>query len=96
MYQILYHKLVLKEDFRRIPKGDQKRIFKDIYKKLTSDPIAFGKPLTDNLKGYFRLRIGQYRVIYRIEKKRIVVVVVHIGLRKNFAAYFESARRLGL
>ena len=57
MYQIVYHKLVLKEDFKRIPKGDQKRIFRDIYKKLISGPSIFGKPLTDNLKGYFRLRI---------------------------------------
>ncbi|MEK7171779.1 MAG: type II toxin-antitoxin system RelE/ParE family toxin [Patescibacteria group bacterium] len=96
MYQIVYHKLVLKEDFKRIPKGDQKRIFRDIYKKLISGPSIFGKPLTDNLKGYFRLRIGQYRVIYRIEKQKIVVVVAHVGLRKDFAAYFESARRLGL
>lgn len=96
MYQIIYHKLVIKEDFKRISKGDQKRIFKDIYKKLTSDPSIFGKPLTGGLKGYFRLRIGQYRVIYRIEKQKIVVVVVHVGLRKDFAAYFESARRLGL
>jgi mRNA interferase RelE/StbE len=30
------------------------------------DPHVFGKPLTENLSGYWRYRIGNYRIISRI------------------------------
>jgi len=69
---------------------------RSIHKKLKTHPEAFGKPLFGELKGYYRLRIDPYRVIYRIEKEKILVFIIHIGLRKDFLAYIESAKRLGL
>lgn len=36
------------------------------------------KPLKGKLKGYYRYRVGAYRVIYRIEDDRMLVVVVMI------------------
>lgn len=52
---------------------------------LTHDPDKQGKPLTGELAGYRSLRaVGQrYRVIYRVERQRIVVLVVALGLRKE-------------
>jgi mRNA interferase RelE/StbE len=32
---------------------------------------------------YFRIRVGEYRVLYRIEGKRVTVVVVKIGHRRD-------------
>ena len=96
MYKIVYLKLVLTDDFKKIPKDHQSRIVRAIHKKLKKDPYAFGKPLKGDLKGYFRLRIDPYRIIYSIKNNLVIVKIIHIGLRKNFLAYIEAAKRLKL
>lgn len=52
---------------------------------LLHDPEKQGKPLTDNLVGFRSLRaVGQrYRIIYKVEKSRVIVFVVAIGIRKE-------------
>ena len=35
------------------------------------------------LDNHFRIRVGDYRVIYRIDGKRVVVVIVRIGHRRD-------------
>ena len=57
---------------------------RDRINDLAHDPEKQGKPLTEELKGYRSLRaVGQrYRIIYRIEKEKVIVVVVAMGLRK--------------
>jgi len=96
MFKIKYHKSVLFEDFKRVVPADRKRIVKAVEKKLTLAPEIFGKRLSGNLQGYFRLRIDPYRIIYRIDKHEITVFVVCIGLRKDLSVYIEMARRLKL
>ncbi len=96
MYQIKIHRLVDKEDFKRVSLTDQKKILFTIYKKLSIDPVAYGKPLSDDLKHYYRLRVGQYRVVYRIYKQEVIVYVIKVGLRKDFVVYEEAAKRLKL
>jgi mRNA interferase RelE/StbE len=95
-YKILFHELVLKNDFKKISLTDQRKIFRTIQKKLTLDPISFGKPLAHEFKGYYRLRIDPYRVIYRIEKDHVIVLILKIGLRKDFLVYIDAAKRLCL
>ena len=96
MYQILYHRLVFEEDFKKFSKKESEKIINDVKKKLSLDPIAFGKPLSKELKGYYRLRIQDYRVVYRIKKQQVEVFVLKVGLRKDFIVYIEAAKRLGL
>ncbi|MFA6305612.1 MAG: type II toxin-antitoxin system RelE/ParE family toxin [Candidatus Gracilibacteria bacterium] len=93
-YKITYHPLVFEEDLKKIPQGDQRKILSAIFKKLSKDPYAYGKPLQKELKGYFRLRIMDYRAIYRIEKREIIVEVVKIGIRKDLIVYLQAAKRL--
>jgi mRNA interferase RelE/StbE len=47
------------------------------------DPTAFGKPLRGTLKGYWRYRVRDWRVLCRIEKQVLVVVVVAVGHRSG-------------
>lgn len=94
MYKIVYHKLVLSKDFKKISKTDQRKILRAIHKKLYLSPDTFGKPLRGDLEGYYRLRIDHYRVIYRIKKKEVIVIVIHVGLRKDLLVYIETAKRL--
>lgn len=92
--QVLIHPLVLSEDFRKIDPADQKKIIKTIRKKLSTDPHAFGKPLTGSLKGYWRLRIGDFRAIYSIVEERVIVKVIKVGIRRDSEVYEEMMRRV--
>lgn len=64
----------------RIRQNISKRI-----SRLEDDPEKQGKPLSDELEGYRSIRaIGQrYRIIYKLEAKRVVVIVVALGIRKE-------------
>jgi len=39
------------------------------------DPIGFGKPLRYSLKGHRRLRVSDYRVVYRIDHDAGIIIV---------------------
>ena len=50
--------------------------------KIKKDP-SIGKPLLYYLKGYRSFRTTTYRIIYKVEFKRILVIVVAIGHRRE-------------
>ena len=94
MWKIKIHHLVLKEDFKKIDRHDQSIILKTIYKKLSIEPGKYGAPLRSNLKGYWKLKISHYRVVYRIEKKLVQVLVLKVGMRRDEEVYKEMVRRI--
>ena len=93
MYRITTHELI-EEDLRSLSKKDQDRILGAIERKLSSHPDVFGKPLGKVLKGFYRLRVGPYRIVYKIEKQKIMVFVIHVGFRRDEEVYREAIRRL--
>ncbi len=94
MWQIKIHRLVIEEDFTKINKPDRNLILKTIYKKLSIAPEEYGSPLRSQLKGYWKLKISHYRVIYRVEKDTIKVLVLKVGLRRDEEVYKEMMHRL--
>ncbi|MFH1017069.1 MAG: type II toxin-antitoxin system RelE/ParE family toxin [Pseudomonadota bacterium] len=81
-YRVEYLESVIREDIPLLSKSVKEQVRRAIERKLTSHPIEFGKPLRYSFKGARRLRVGDWRVIYRIEPPD-VVVVVKIGHRKE-------------
>jgi mRNA interferase RelE/StbE len=51
--------------------------------KGAADPTAFGKALRGDLKGFWRYRVKDYRILCRIEAQRVVVIVVAMGHRST-------------
>jgi len=94
MWKINIHRLVVEEDFKKISKRDQSIILKTIYKKLSSSPEKYGAPLRLDLKGYWKLKVSGYRVIYKIEKNEIRVLVLKVGMRRDEEVYKEMLSRL--
>ena len=43
---------------------------------MAVDPLHYGKPLRHSLGGHRALRVGDYRIIYRIESNIVVIVTV--------------------
>jgi mRNA interferase RelE/StbE len=94
VWTVVFHREVLSRDLPAIPSGPRERILVAIARRLAAAPESYGKPLRAPLSGFRRLRVGEYRVVYRVEKTRIVVEVVSIGIRRDEEVYAEVARRL--
>ncbi len=75
-FKIMYHERAVKADIPKLTISDRDRIKRAIEKKLTVEPEIFGKPLRRSLKGYRKLRVGDYRVIFRMEKKMVKIFCV--------------------
>lgn len=75
-FTLRYQDRVVRKDIPVLPKRERGRIQKAIERKLTTHPEVFGKPLRRSLKGYRRLRIGEYRVVFRIEKTTVKIFAI--------------------
>ena len=60
-------------------------ISKWIHKHLDNcdDPRAFGKGLSGNLRGWWRYRIGNYRLLVEIKDDELVIVAIEINHRSQ-------------
>ncbi len=81
--------LVITDDFekqfRKLDRSVQVIVAKWIKKHLENcdDPKASGKALTANLKGYWRYRIGDYRLLVEIKDDELVIVAISIAHRSE-------------
>lgn len=82
-YQISYLDVVVREDIPSLPKRARKLIQSAIEQRLAVDPIGYGKPLRYSLKGHRRLRVSDYRIVYRIEENTHTVLIIAIKHRKD-------------
>ena len=77
-----WHVIVLRDPEKllaKLPKDLRQRLDKAI-DRLETDPHP---PGSERLTGYdlYRLRVGDWRIIYRLEDDRLIVLVVEIGPR---------------
>jgi len=54
------------------------------------NPRSLGKPLTENLSGYWRYRVGNYRIISKIFDKEITILI--LAVQKRDVVYRISNR----
>ena len=78
MYEIIFRNPA-KRFLKSLPKDHQKRILEKI-ERLRNNP-RIGKPLTGNLRGLWRLKQDNYRIIYKIKDQELIVYVMGIGDR---------------
>jgi mRNA interferase RelE/StbE len=72
-----------KLEISALPRRDRKRILDFIYEKLPHDPERIGSPLSEAFEGFWRYRVGQYRIICQIVNEALVVLVVRVGSRSD-------------
>lgn len=65
----------------RQPKGEQERLLKAIRKLPHEGDIK--RLQGKKSKGFDRLRVGDYRVIFRVERDQLIVCVIDAGNRGN-------------
>lgn len=83
LFRIEYLDSVVEEDIPKLPKTVRERIKKAIETRLTVDPVGLGKPLRYSFIGHRRVRVGDYRVVYRIAPEQALVTIILIKHRKE-------------
>jgi len=80
MYQVVLSRNAVK-DLDKINKKYKPHIFAALF-DLRKDPYL-GKKLKGKFREYYSLRVGVYRVIYKIYKARLNILVIRIGHRQK-------------
>jgi mRNA interferase RelE/StbE len=82
---VSYQVEVTREALRALSKLDKpiRRRVQSAIDELQADPRPHGAIALQGLSGAYRIRIGEYRVIYTINDDKLVVVVVDLGHRRE-------------
>jgi mRNA interferase RelE/StbE len=72
-------------DLRKLGAVAERVILRYLRERIATaeDPRRFGKSLTGDLKGLWRYRVGNYRMVASIEDDRFVVLIVTVGHRRD-------------
>lgn len=73
------------KQLKKLDNSSQKRIVNFLQNRLNNsdNPRLLGKPLTGRLAKLWRYRVGDYRLICKINDKEVTVLVINIGHRKE-------------
>jgi mRNA interferase RelE/StbE len=80
-YTIQY-KSSVKKELKKLNQSDRKSIV-DKIEKLKKDPKPQGSAKLKGSTDLYRIRQGDYRVIYRIQNNVLVVLIIRIGHRRD-------------
>jgi mRNA interferase RelE/StbE len=83
LFKVSYLDSVVQKDIPDLPKTMRLRIKNAIETRLSVDPIGLGKPLRYSFIGHRRIRVGDYRIVFRVDMKNQEVIVVLIKHRKD-------------
>ena len=74
-----------KRDLKKLGPDAQRAILRYLRERIATaaDPRRFGHALTGDKKGFWRYRIGDYRIVASIEDHHFVVLVVTVGHRRE-------------
>ncbi len=71
-----------KKDLERLPKKIYQRISEDIF-LLAKDPFPPNSKKLQSEDGFYRIRIGDYRVVYQLNLKEKTIIVTRVKHRKD-------------
>jgi mRNA interferase RelE/StbE len=68
----------------RIDYETQRRIYRYLASRIATDanPRRFGKALSGNQAGLWRYRVGDHRIVCKIEDHQLIVLVLRVGHRR--------------
>jgi mRNA interferase RelE/StbE len=74
-----------KRNLQKLEKPLQNRIVSFLLDRLqtTDNPRSTGKALQGKLSGLWRYRVGDFRLLCRIEDNELIILVIEIGHRKE-------------
>ncbi len=91
-FTVHYHPAVRAEDLPLIDRRTRDRIRKAIEQRLQKAPQDYGEPLRKTLKGYWKLRVGGYRVVFKLTESEVWI----LGIRHRKSIYVDIGARTKL
>ena len=82
MWDIFFTKKAQKQ-INALDKTIQSKFKKVIAEKLKTNPALYLEPLLGDMAGYYKFRIGDYRLICEKEEQKLIIIVIEIGHRKE-------------
>ena len=79
-----------RKDLKALPKRERQRVAEQI-DILKTDPRPTGCKKLKGREDFYRIRVGNYRVVYQIENEILLILIVRVGDRKEI---YEIIRRL--
>ena len=76
-------------DFIRAQSRKIQRQILDKISFLAKDPYNRGERIKST-PDMFKIRSGNYRIAYKVEKGRLLILVVRVGHRQDFYRYFDG------
>ncbi len=89
-FGLVYHPDVYK-DIARLDERFKKRIRVAIESRLALAPHQYGEPLRKTLKGYWKLRVGDYRVVFKVSGNEVWI----LGIIHRKEVYEKIGKRFG-
>ncbi|MBI5188275.1 MAG: type II toxin-antitoxin system RelE/ParE family toxin [Nitrospirae bacterium] len=87
-FELRYHPDVKAVDIPLLKEKLKIRIKNAIETRLATAPHQYGEPLRKTLKGYWKLRVGDYRVVFKIVKNEVWILgIIH---RKDIYGKIEK------
>jgi mRNA interferase RelE/StbE len=90
MHEILYVDEVVNADLPKILEPWKSEIKQAIERKLMTRPEVYGRPLRRSLKGYRKLRVGDYCIVFRIEENMVKI----FAIQHRSSVYMTAPERL--
>ena len=82
MYKIIFEKKA-KKQFYKLNRNVQKRLTKAIDEKLAVNPKEHLIPLSDDKAGFYKFRVGDYRLLCSREDDKLLILIVRVKHRKE-------------
>ena len=79
MYEIIFHDIAEKQ-LKKLNIEIKDRIL-DKIERIKIKPYSFVKKLIGSK--YYRLRVGEYRIVLDIQSKKLIIFVIELGHRRN-------------
>ena len=73
------------KELKKLGRSEAARIVRTLEERIATleDPRTLGAPLTGEHAGFWRWRIGNYRVVASIEDARVLILVVRVAHRRE-------------
>jgi mRNA interferase RelE/StbE len=75
-FDLRYHPDVKAMDLPLLDGRIKTRIKNAIETRLATAPHLYGEPLRKTLHGYWKLRVGDFRVVYKIEEEAVLILAI--------------------
>lgn len=75
-YKLVYSEIVVKEDIKTLWYKEKEFIKNAIEKKLISKPEVFWIPLRKSLNWFRKLRVWDYRVVFKIDWEFVKILAI--------------------